>query len=55
MFGQTYDMGTVISAIATFSVIVLGIRVYLSIVARNKTTIQKPDWLDDERFEDRND
>ncbi|WP_104721992.1 hypothetical protein [Helicobacter mesocricetorum] len=51
MFRESYDLGTIISAIITFVMLVLVIRFMLYMVNRKRPTIQKPDWLDDERFD----
>ncbi|PZT47819.1 hypothetical protein B6S12_06955 [Helicobacter valdiviensis] len=51
MFRSEYDLGTIISAAITFAIVVLAIRLVLFLVNRKKTTIQKPDWLMDERFD----
>ncbi|MCH5323480.1 MAG: hypothetical protein J1E31_07920 [Helicobacter sp.] len=51
MFGGIQDIQTIISAVLTFLVVVLAIRFGLYLANRNRTQIQKPDWLDDERFE----
>ncbi|MDE5603943.1 MAG: hypothetical protein K2I71_08565 [Helicobacter sp.] len=51
MFRESYDLGTIISAIITFAMIVLVIRFMLYMINRKRPTIQKPDWLDDERFD----
>ena len=51
MFRESYDISTLISAVITFMVIVLAIRFVLYYVNRNGSQIQKPDWLDDERFD----
>ena len=51
MFRESYDISTLISAVITFMVIVLAIRFVLYYVNSNGSQIQKPDWLDDERFD----
>lgn len=51
MFRESYDLETIISAIITFVMLVLVIRFILYMVNRKRPTIQKPDWLDDERFD----
>lgn len=50
MFRESYDISTLISAVITFMVIVLAIRFVLYYANRKGSQIQKPDWLDDERF-----
>ena len=45
-----YDIGTIISAIVTLLVILLSIRFVLYLANRKRPKIQKPDWLDDDRF-----
>lgn len=45
-----YDIGTIISAIVTLLVILLSIRFALYLANRKRPKIQKPDWLDDDRF-----
>lgn len=51
MFKESYDLSTLISAVITFMVIVFAIRFVLYFANRKGSQIQKPDWLDDERFE----
>ena len=51
MFRENYDLGTIISAAVTFVVIVLVLRFMLYMANKKKTIIQKPDWLEDERFD----
>ncbi|CAM3573799.1 MULTISPECIES: hypothetical protein [Helicobacter] len=51
MFRENYDLSMIISAVVTFMVIVLAIRFVLYLANRNNSQIQKPDWLDDERFD----
>ncbi|AWI33672.1 hypothetical protein LS72_008560 [Helicobacter apodemus] len=51
MFRESYDLGTIISAIITFVMLVFVIRFMLYMINRKRPTIQKPDWLDDERFD----
>ncbi|EEO26607.1 hypothetical protein [Helicobacter winghamensis] len=51
MLRESYDLGTLISAVITFMIVVLAIRFALYFANRKGSQIQKPDWLDDERFE----
>ncbi|MDE5926197.1 MAG: hypothetical protein K2N75_04580 [Helicobacter sp.] len=51
MFRENYDLSMIISAVVTFMVIVLAIRFVLYLANRNNSQIQKPDWLEDERFD----
>ena len=51
MFKESYDLSTLISAVITFMVIVFAICFVLYFANRKGSQIQKPDWLDDERFE----
>ncbi|MCI5968733.1 hypothetical protein [Helicobacter sp.] len=51
MLRESYDLSTLISAVVTFMLIVLTIRFVLYFANRKGSQIQKPDWLDDERFE----
>ncbi|WP_299546620.1 hypothetical protein [uncultured Helicobacter sp.] len=51
MLRESYDLGTLISAVITFMVIVLAIRFALYFANRKGSQIQKPNWLDDNRFE----
>ena len=39
------------SAVVTFMAVVLAIRFALYLANRNNSQIQKPDWLEDERFD----
>lgn len=51
MFRESYDLSMIISAVVTFMVIVLTIRFVLYLANRKNSQIQKPDWLEDERFD----
>lgn len=51
MLRETYDLSTLISAVVTFVIVVLAIRFVLYYANRKGSQIQKPDWLDDDRFE----
>ncbi|TLD85584.1 hypothetical protein [Helicobacter sp. MIT 05-5294] len=51
MFRESYDLSMIISAVVTFMVIVLAIRFVLYLANRKGSQIQKPDWVEDERFE----
>lgn len=51
MFRESYDLSMIISAVVTFMVIVLAIRFALYLANRKNSQIQKPDWLEDERFD----
>ena len=51
MWRDSYDLGTIISAIISLVVVVMAVRVVLYLANRKHTQIQKPDWLDDERFD----
>ncbi|MBX7490032.1 hypothetical protein [Helicobacter turcicus] len=51
MLIDSYDLSTLISAVVTFLIIVLAIRFVLYYANRKGSQIQKPDWLDDDRFD----
>ena len=51
MFRENYDLSMIISAVVTSMFIVLAIRFVLYLANRNNSQIQKPDWLEDERFD----
>ncbi|WP_162845083.1 hypothetical protein [Helicobacter sp. MIT 11-5569] len=50
MLRENYDLPTLISAVITFMVVVLAIRFMLYYANRKGSQIQKPDWVDDDRF-----
>lgn len=49
--GMNYDIGTIISAFVTFGIIMMIVRFYLKFVASKRPTIQRPEWMRDERGE----
>ena len=51
MLRENYDLSTLISAVVTFVIVVLAIRFVLYFANRKGPQIQKPDWVDDERFD----
>ena len=54
MFKESYSLDLIISAVVTMGAILLCVRIYLKIINRKKSKIQKPDWLGkdfDERFD----
>lgn len=51
MFRESYDLSMIISAVVTFMVIVLAIRFVLFWANRKGSQIQKPDWVEDKRFD----
>lgn len=50
MFKENYTLEMIISAVLTLGVILLCVRIYLKIVNK-KSKIQKPEWMDEEKFE----
>lgn len=51
MFRESYDLSTIVSAVVTFMAVVLAIRFALYLANRKNSQIQKPDWLEDDRFD----
>lgn len=48
---EEYSIAKIISAILTFLCVVLVIRFFLYLANRNKTQIQKPDWVESDKFD----
>lgn len=48
---NTYSLDTIISAVVTLIIIVGAIRLALYLANRKKTTIQRPDWIDENRID----
>ncbi len=51
MLRENYDLMTIISAVVTLVITVSALRLALYLANRNKTTIQKPDWVEDDKFD----
>ncbi|MGP1451012.1 MAG: hypothetical protein ACTTJS_07835 [Wolinella sp.] len=49
--GGNYDLGTIFSAFLTFTVIMLVVRFFIHRASKNRTQIERPEWLEDKRSE----
>ncbi|MDD6056088.1 MAG: hypothetical protein PUB96_06060 [Helicobacteraceae bacterium] len=51
LFSGNYSLGNVISAVLTFALVLLILRFGLYLANRKNTKIQKPDWVEGDKFD----